>query len=85
MIRRCGPGLGAHGRGTGDDGPLIVTDRPLPEVTLNRVIEAGCAFAIKPYTYDGQRELARWGETIAVTANGAERLGVRAPVLHQLV
>ncbi|MGA2393735.1 MAG: M24 family metallopeptidase [Candidatus Lustribacter sp.] len=78
-------GLGAHGRGTGDDGPLIVTDRQLPEVTLNRVIEAGCAFAIKPYTYDGQRELARWGETIAVTANGAERLGVRAPVLHQLV
>lgn len=82
---RVWTGLGAHGRGTGDDGPLIVTDRQFSDAFLNRVIEAGCAFAIKPYTYDGERELARWGETVAVTAAGAERLGVRPPVLHELL
>ena len=78
-------GLGAHGRGTGDDGPLIVTDREYPDSFLNRVIEAGCAFAIKPYTYDGSRELARFGETVAVTATGVERLGTRQLILPQLV
>lgn len=78
-------GLGAHGRGTGDDGPLIVTERTYPDSFLNRVIEAGCSFAIKPYTYDGNRELARWGETVAVTAGGAERLGTRRPTLPELV
>lgn len=78
-------GLGAHGRGTGDDGPLIVTDRKYPDAFLNRVIEEGCSFAIKPYTFDGDRELARWGETVAVTATGAERLGVRSKTLPELV
>jgi Xaa-Pro aminopeptidase len=77
-------GLGAHGRGTGDDGPLIVTDRKYPDAFLNRVIEAGCSFAIKPYTYDGTRELARWGETVAVTATGVERLGTRPLTLPEL-
>jgi Xaa-Pro dipeptidase len=78
-------GLGAHGRGTGDDGPLIVTDRKYPDSFLDRVIEAGCSFAIKPYTFDGTRELARWGETIAVTPTGAERLGTRPPTLPELI
>jgi Xaa-Pro dipeptidase len=78
-------GLGGHGRGTGDDGPLLVAGRRYPESFLDRVIEAGCSFAIKPYTHDGDREVARWGDTIAVTATGAERLGVRPPMLHELV
>jgi Xaa-Pro dipeptidase len=83
-------GLGGHGRGTGDDGPLLVAGRRYPESFLDRVIEAGCSFAIKPYTHDGgredgARELARWGDTVAVTATGAERLGVRPPMLHELV
>ena len=77
--------LGGYGRGTGDDGPLLVAGRRYPESFLDRVIEAGCSFAIKPYTHDGDRELARWGDTVAVTATGAVRLGVRPPMLHELV
>jgi Xaa-Pro aminopeptidase len=78
-------GLGAHGRGTGDDGPLIVTDRKYPEAFLDRVIVEGCSFAIKPYTFDGDRELARWGETVAITKTGVERLGVRPQTLPELI
>jgi Xaa-Pro aminopeptidase len=78
-------GLGGHGRGTGDDGPLLVAGRPEPDRILNLVIEAGCSFAIKPSTSDGTRELARWGDTVVVTPTGAERLGVRVPTLHELV
>jgi len=78
-------GLGGHGRGTGDDGPLLVAARPEPDRILDIVIEAGCSFAIKPSTSDGTRELARWGDTVVVTPTGAERLGVRVPALHELV
>jgi len=78
-------GLGGHGRGTGDDGPLLVAGRPEPDHILDLVIEAGCSFAIKPSTSDGTRELARWGDSVVVTPTGAERLGVRVPTLYELV
>jgi hypothetical protein len=77
--------LGGHGRGTGDDGPLLIAGRRYPDSFLDRVIEAGCSFAIKPYTHDGDRELARWGDTVVVTATGAERLGIRPPQFHELL
>jgi Xaa-Pro aminopeptidase len=77
-------GLGGHGRGTGDDGPLLVAGREYDDEFLNITLEAGCSFAIKPSTFDGNREVARWGDTVAVTATGAERLGVRIPQLHEL-
>jgi len=48
------------------------------------VIEVGCSFVVKPYTYDTNRELARWGDTVAVTATGAERLGTRPKTLPEL-
>jgi Xaa-Pro dipeptidase len=76
-------GLGGHGRGTGDDGPLLVAGRKESESVLNLVIEEGCSFAIKPQTFDGQRELSRWGDSVVVTAGGAERLGTRTPSLHE--
>jgi Xaa-Pro aminopeptidase len=77
-------GLGGHGRGTGDDGPLLVAGREYDDEFLNITLEAGCSFAIKPSTFDGNREVARWGDTVAVTSTGAERLGVRIPQLHEL-
>jgi Xaa-Pro dipeptidase len=76
-------GLGGHGRGTGDDGPLLVAGRKERESVLNLVIEEGCSFAIKPQTFDGQRELCRWGDSVVVTATGAQRLGTRKQKLHE--
>jgi Xaa-Pro dipeptidase len=76
-------GLGGHGRGTGDDGPLLVAGRKETESVLNLVIEEGCSFAIKPQTFDDKRELSRWGDSVVVTATGAERLGTRKPTLPE--
>jgi len=78
MSGRAKTGLGGHGRGTGDDGPLLVAGRPEPDEVLNLVIEEGCSFVIKPSVIlDGIGDFARWGETVAVTETGAKRLGTR--------
>ena len=83
---RAKTGLGGHGRGTGDDGPLLVAGRPEPKEVLDLVIEEGCSFAIKPsVALDGIGDFARWGETVAVTAKGAERLGTRPQEMRVLV
>jgi len=70
--------LGMHGRGTGDDGPLVVADRPDPGNVLDMVIEEGCSFAVKPSTiFDGAPDYCKWGDSVVVTRRGAERLGTR--------
>ncbi len=66
-----------HGRGLGDDGPLI-TNPPHNPVVLERPLEAGNVFVIKPAVeLAGYTETARFGDSVAVTANGARRLGTR--------
>jgi Xaa-Pro aminopeptidase len=86
MNGRARTGLGGHGRGTGDDGPLLVAGRPEPTEVLDLIIEEGCSFAIKPsVALDGIGDFARWGETVAVTAKGAERLGTRPQEMRVLV
>jgi Xaa-Pro aminopeptidase len=78
MNGRAKTGLGGHGRGTGDDGPLLVAGRPEPDEVLNLIIEEGCSFVIKPSVIlDGVGDFARWGETVAVMETGAKRLGTR--------
>jgi Xaa-Pro aminopeptidase len=75
---RARTGLGAHGRGTGDDGPLLVARRSEPHGIMDMVIEEGCSFCIKPSaTFDGAGDFARWGDTVVVTKTGSERLGTR--------
>jgi Xaa-Pro aminopeptidase len=76
--------VGGHGRGTGDDGPLLIEGRS--EATADDiVIEEGCCFALKPAaSLDGKSGYARWGDTIAVTATGAIRLGTRPQELRTL-
>jgi Xaa-Pro dipeptidase len=70
--------LGGHGRGTGDDGPLLVARRAEAEEVLNLVIEEDCSFVIKPSAaLDGEGDYARWGDTVVVTKTGAKRLGTR--------
>jgi Xaa-Pro aminopeptidase len=73
-----------HGRGTGDDGPLV-TGRPLSPEVLAHEIPENCCLVLKPgASVDGRPEFGRWGETVVVRKGGAERLGTRHPELHAL-
>jgi Xaa-Pro aminopeptidase len=70
--------LGLHGRGTGDDGPLLVASRRETEDVLDLALAEGCCVAVKPSAaLDGIGDYCRWGDSVAVTAKGAERLGTR--------
>ena len=78
MGGRAHTALGMHGRGTGDDGPLVVADRPDPTNVLDMALEEGCCFAVKPSTIlDGAPDYCKWGDSVVVTRKGAERLGKR--------
>jgi len=66
-----------HGRGLGDDGPLITTP-PFDPAIIERPLQAGNVFVIKPSVErDGHSDMARFGDSVAVTATGASRLGMR--------
>lgn len=78
-----GPAAGAvgrlnmHGRGQGDDGPLITPSQSRPE-QLAVALKENMAFIFKPavLTADGAHE-AVWGDTIIITPKGGRRLGSR--------
>jgi Xaa-Pro aminopeptidase len=79
---RAKTGLGMHGRGLGDDGPLLVAGRPEPKEVLDITIDEGCVFVVKPSaTVDGVGDYYRWGDSVAVTSSGARRLGTRPQAL----
>lgn len=67
-----------HGRGLGDDGPLALPRQP-GGGELDRVaLEENNVFLVKPNTiYRGHRDAGHVGDTVVVTASGAERLGTR--------
>ncbi len=66
-----------HGRGLGDEGPLITTP-PYPPGIMERPLQEGNAFVIKPaIERDGHGDVARFGDSVVVTASGARRLGTR--------
>jgi Xaa-Pro dipeptidase len=72
-----------HGRGTGDDGPLLTTS--ITDEMLRLVVEENCCFAVKPSVWiDGLSDMGHWGESVAVTPTGAERLGSRDPDLFEV-
>jgi Xaa-Pro dipeptidase len=82
---RVETGLGGHGRGTGDDGPLLVARRAEGDDVMDLVIEEDCSFVIKPSAaLDGEGDYARWGDTVAVTKTGAKRLGTRPQEMRVL-
>ncbi|MQA66217.1 MAG: M24 family metallopeptidase [Alphaproteobacteria bacterium] len=78
-----GPAAGArgrlnmHGRGQGDDGPLITPGQVRPE-QLARPLRENMAFIFKPavITADEKYESV-WGDTIIITPKGGRRLGSR--------
>jgi len=82
MGGRAHTGLGMHGRGTGDDGPLLVADRLEPNEVLDLPVAEGCSFVVKPSTIvEGVADFSKWGDSVVVTKRGAERLGTRAKEL----
>ena len=69
--------LNMHGRGQGDDGPLITPSQRRPE-QLGVKLEAGMVFVFKPFvrSADGTRDCT-WADTVVVTEHGGRRLGRR--------
>jgi hypothetical protein len=80
---KSGPAAGAkaeltmHGRGAGDDGPIITSHARSPRM-LGVELRENMVFICKPsaITVDGN-SLSTWGDTVVVTAQGGRRLGKR--------
>jgi Xaa-Pro dipeptidase len=82
MNGRAHTALIMHGRGTGDDGPLLVPSPNRSDELLNLEIAEGCSFVVKPFTIlDGINDYTRFGESVVVTAQGTKRLGTRPKTL----
>lgn len=80
-----GPAAGAscsltmHGRGAGDDGPII-TDHARDPEQLAVALQENMVFVFKPSaeTASGMpRSICTWGDTIVVSPTGGRRLGKR--------
>ena len=69
--------LNMHGRGAGDDGPIITAHAKSPR-QLAVALQENMVFICKPsaITADGG-SICTWGDTIVVTATGGRRLGKR--------
>jgi Xaa-Pro aminopeptidase len=80
---RSGPAAGAkadlnmHGRGAGDDGPIITAHARSPQ-QLGVALKENMVFICKPsaISADGS-SICTWGDTVVVTAKGGQRLGKR--------
>jgi Xaa-Pro dipeptidase len=80
---RCQATLLMHGRGTGDDGPLVA-GQLAPGIHDVELLE-GCCMVVKPNVIvDGKPAYGHWGEVVVVRKNGAERLGTRPQELYEL-
>jgi Xaa-Pro aminopeptidase len=70
--------LTMHGRGAGDDGPIITSHARSPH-QLAVALRENMVFILKPsaISEDGHY-ICTWGDTVVVTAHGGRRLGKRA-------
>lgn len=78
-----GPAAGAlakltmHGRGAGDDGPIITGHARDPE-QLATALQEHMVFTFKPSAETpSHSHICTWGDTIEVTASGGRRMGHR--------
>jgi Xaa-Pro aminopeptidase len=83
VVPRSGPAAGAtaglnmHGRGAGDDGPLVTPAQRRPE-QLAVPLQQNMVFIFKPWMQSQDKsEVCTWGDTVVVTASGGKRLGRR--------
>ena len=66
-----------HGRGAGDDGPIMVND-PLKSPDLDVLLQENMVCILKPSVetlVGGEKTICRWGDTAVATARGGVRLG----------
>lgn len=82
-VPSSGPAAGAwgrlnmHGRGQGDDGPLITPIQTRPE-QLAVALRENMAFIFKPSVLSADKQSdCLWGDTIIITPKGGRRLGSR--------
>jgi Xaa-Pro aminopeptidase len=79
---KSGPAAGAtaqltmHGRGAGDDGPIITSHARSPR-QLSVALRENMVFIFKPSVKASDGSLCTWGDTILITAKGGQRLGKR--------
>jgi Xaa-Pro aminopeptidase len=80
---KSGPAAGAtgdltmHGRGAGDDGPIITPHARNPKQLATQIRE-NMVFICKPSAISADGEYTcQWGDTVVVTKNGGKRLGKR--------
>ena len=80
---KSGPAAGAkadlnmHGRGAGDDGPIITAHAKSPR-QLAVTLQENMVFICKPSAITADASsICTWGDTIVVTAKGGRRLGKR--------
>lgn len=77
--------LTMHGRGTGDDGPRVTSSTGLPPEVLALELKEGCCVILKPsVSIDGKPDYGRWGDSVVVRGDGAERLGTRPQKIWEL-
>ncbi|MGH7845977.1 MAG: M24 family metallopeptidase [Candidatus Binatia bacterium] len=79
---QSGPAAGAtaqltmHGRGAGDDGPII-TGSARSERQLGVALRENMVFIFKPSARSTDGSICTWGDTVVITADGGRRLGKR--------
>ena len=69
--------LTMHGRGAGDDGPIMVGNMEDSE-DLDEILQANMVCILKPSvqtTVAGEKTICRWGDTVVVAEGGGKRLG----------
>jgi Xaa-Pro aminopeptidase len=79
---KSGPAAGAtgqltmHGRGAGDDGPIITSHARSPR-QLAVALRENMVFIFKPSAKASDGSTCTWGDTVLITARGGQRLGKR--------
>jgi Xaa-Pro aminopeptidase len=69
--------LNMHGRGSGDDGPIITAHAKSPR-QLAVTLQENMVFICKPSAISADGEsISTWGDTVVITPNGGRRLGKR--------
>jgi Xaa-Pro aminopeptidase len=79
---KSGPAAGAtaqltmHGRGAGDDGPIITSHARSPR-QLSVALRENMVFIFKPSVKATDGSISTWGDTVLISAKGGQRLGKR--------
>ena len=70
----CTANVTMHGRGLGEDRPLLVGGGSNDEAQ-SFVLQEGNTFIVKPTVQPNGGHPAHWGDTVTVTPQGGRRLG----------